>query len=190
MQQDLSDNNLYAVILAFPQGACVSLPGGCLPGMVENTPPAPGVVNPPSCASPFTTTGPISITGGSGAGDGGKLAPLHPVVVGQDPQRRGVDIQAQVLVPLITYHYFETVRHVQLVCLSGPVIPTNPACHEHVSITCVEHTRTYTDSISAVTINLSLTAESRQWILTSLEQAYPGAHLKQDNPICRFKTLT
>jgi hypothetical protein len=146
--------------------------------MVAKSTPAPEVINPPSCASPYTTTGPINVTSGPGAGDGGKLAPLQPVVVGQDPQRRGVDIQAQVLVPLITYHYFETVRHVQLVCLSGPVIATNPACQEHVTTSCVEHTRTYGDSISTVTITLSLTAESRQWILSSLEQAYPGAHLK------------
>ena len=203
MQQDISDSNLYAVILAFPQGACASLPGGCPPGMVDNTPPAPVIINPPSCSAPYTTTGPITVTGGPGAGDGGKLAPLHPVVVGQDPQRRGVDIQAQVLVPEITYHYFEAVRHEELQCLSGPVNSANHGCpgpasryangalwnrsaiynnkyyeQVHVFYECIEHTLSYPDTISAVTINLSLTEESRQWILTSLEQAYPGAHLK------------
>ncbi|MFA5872737.1 MAG: hypothetical protein WC832_02110 [Anaerolineales bacterium] len=203
LRTGLAEDNLYAVILAFPQGACVSLPGDCPPGMVDNTPPVPVVVDPPACAAPYTTTGPITVTGGPGAGDGGKLAPLHPVVVGQDPQRRGVVIQAQVLVPLITYHYFETVRHEELLCLSGPANSANHGCpgpafkysngaswtpsaiyshnnfeQVHVYFECIEHTRTYTDYISAVTINLSLTEESRQWILTSLEQAYPGAHLK------------
>ncbi len=200
--QGLPDSNVYTVILAFPQGACASLPGGCPPGMVDNTHPI--VVDPPSCAAPYTTTGPITVTGGPGAGDGGKLAPLHPVVVGQDPQRRGVDIQAQVLVPLITYHYFEAIRHEELLCLSGPANSANHGCpgpaskyangsswtrsaiwnnknyeQTHVYFECIEHVRTYTDSIRAVTINVSLTEESRQWILTSLEQAYPGAHLKQ-----------
>jgi hypothetical protein len=171
--------------------------------MVDNTPPAPVVVDPPSCDTPYTTTDPIIVTGGPGAGEGGKLAPLHPVVIGQDPLRRGVDIQTQVLVPLITYHYFEAVRHEELLCLSGPANSSNHGCpgpaskyangiswtptliynnkyfeQVHVYFECIGHTRTYTDNISAVTINLSLTEESRQWILTSLEQAYPGAHLK------------
>jgi hypothetical protein len=198
-----NDNNLYSVILAFPQGACAGLPGGCPPGMVDYTPPVPVVVNPPSCDAPYITTSPITITGGSGAGDGGKLAPLHPVVVGQDPQRRGVDLQAHVLVPLITYHYFEAFRHEELLCLSGASNSDHYGCpgpaskyangaswtpsatdsnkyyeQVHVYFECNEHTITYTDTIAAVTINLSLTEESRQWILTSLEQAYPGAHLK------------
>jgi hypothetical protein len=159
-------------------------------------------VNPPTCAAPYTTSGPIIVTGGPGAGDGGKLAPLHPVVVGQDPQRRGVDVQAQVLVPLITYHYFEAVRHEEYICMSGPANPANAGCpgpasrytngaawtwqaignqknyeQVHVYFECLEHTRVYTDHVAAVTISLSLTEASRQWILTNLEQAYPGAHL-------------
>ena len=130
------------------------------------------------------------------------MAPLHPVVVGQDPQRRGVDVQAQVLVPLITYHYFEAVRHEELLCLSGPANSLSTAARPaskyanglswtpstignnkyfeqvHVYFECIGRTRTYTDYIHAVMVNLSLTKESRQWILTSLDQAYPGAHLK------------
>lgn len=200
MQQGLSDDNFYAVILAFPPGGCASLPGGCPPGVID--PPAPIVVDPPACPGPFTTTGPITATGG-------KIAPLHPVVVGQDPQRRGVDIQAQVLVPLVIYHYFEPVRHDELLCLSGPANPANAGCpgpasqyangaswtpaaignsqyyeQVHIYFDCIEHTRTYADTIRTVTIKLSLTEESRQWILTSLEQAYPGAHLK--NPSFSF----
>jgi hypothetical protein len=51
---------------------------------------------------------------------------------------------------------------------------------------CIEYTRDYTDYISAVTINLSLTEASRSWILTSLEQAYPGAHLKHPSFTFRY----
>ena len=192
-------------VLIYPD--CTQSPVGCTSDYMAAhsaiTPPAPVIINPPSCSAPYTTTGPITVTGGPGAGDGGKLAPLHPVVVGQDPQRRGVDIQAQVLVPEITYHYFEAVRHEELQCLSGPVNSANHGCpgpasryangalwnrsaiynnkyyeQVHVFYECIEHTLSYPDAISAVTINLSLTEESRLWILTSLEQAYPGAHLK------------
>ncbi len=197
--------NLGTTILIYPD--CTQSPVGCTDDYIAAhtaaMPPAAVVVDPPSCAAPYTTTGPITVTGGPGAGDGGKLAPLHPVVVGQDPQRRGVDIQAQVLVPLITYHYFESVRHEELLCLSGPANSGNHGCpgpasnyangaswtrsaiwnnknyeQVHIYFECIEHTRTYTDYVRAATINLSLTEESRQWILTSLEQAYPGAHLK------------
>ena len=192
-------------VLVYPD--CTQSPVGCtsdyLAAQRAVAPPLPVVIDPPACAAPYTTTGPITVTGGPGAGDGGKLAPLHPVVVGQDPQRRGVDIQAQVLVPLIRYHFFETVRHEELLCLSAQANSTNHGCpgpgtrygnsafwtrsaidnnkyfeQVHVYFECIEHTRVYTDYVSAVTINLSLTEASRVWILTNLEQAYPGAHLK------------
>lgn len=196
--------NLNSTILIYTD--CAESPVGCTREyMAANsavTPPAAVIVDPPACAAPYTTSGAITVTGGPGAGDGGKLAPLHPVVVGQDPQRRGVDVQAQVLVPLITYHYFEAVRHEEIICMSGPANPDNTGCpgpasryanraawtrtaignprnyeQVHVYFECIEHTRVYTDQVSAVTISLSLTEASRQWILTSLEQAYPGAHL-------------
>ena len=192
-------------VLVYPD--CTQSPVGCTSDFMAAhtgiTTPAPVVINPPSCADTYTTTGPITVTGGPGTGDGGKLAPLHPVVVGQDPQRRGVDIQAQAQIPLITYHYFEVVRHEELLCLSGPANSANHSCpgpaskysngaswmpsaiynnqyyeQVHVYFECIEHTLTYADYVSAVTVSLSLTEESRQWILTSLEQAYPGAHLK------------
>jgi len=192
-------------VLVYPD--CTQSPVGCtgdyLSAHTDLTPPAPVVFDPPTCAAPYTTSGPITVTGGPSAGDGGKLAPPHPIVVGQDPQRRGVDIQVQVLVPLISYHYFETVRHEELLCLSGPANPDHPGCpgpaskytngaswtpsaifnnkyyeQVHVYFECIEHTRSYTDAISAVTIDLSLTEASRVWILTNLEQAYPGAYLK------------
>jgi hypothetical protein len=200
-------------VLVYPD--CTQSPVGCtadyMAAQAAAAVPATVIVDPPSCLAPYTTTGAITVSGGPGAGDGGKLAPLHPVVVGQDPQRRGVDIQAQVRVPLITYHYFETVRHEQLLCLSGPANAANHGCSgpgnkyangaswtrsaihnnryfEQVQVyfECIEYTRDYTDYISAVTINLSLTEASRGWILTSLEQAYPGAHLKHPSFTFRY----
>src|SRR5271157_1130001 len=164
-------------------------------------PPPSVITEPPSCMPPFTTSGPIAISGGPGAGSGGKLAPPYPVVVGQDPQRRGVDVQAQVVIPPVIYHYFEAVRREELLCVGGDPSPYNSGCPElagrysngwsaslvgndryhvvdHVWFDCLEHTRTYPDYLAEARIALSLTEESRQWILTSLVQAYPGAHLK------------
>jgi hypothetical protein len=196
-QMSVLDGNLYSAILAFPPAACDQLPGGCPAGMAMPATTPPDILyDNPSCPSPFTTTRAISVSGG-------KLAPAHPVVVGQDPQRRGVDIQAEAHIPLITYHYYETVFHQERLCVLDPgKYATNAGCPGpadryskksawtdamignklyteklHVWSTCREHTRDYVDQLASATLTLSLRQESRQWILTSLQQSYPGAHL-------------
>ena len=162
---------------------------GCPPAYTEAVKTkTPDVVDVPvQCPPPYTTTDPIQIGGGPGAGDGGKIAPLHPVVVGQDPQRRGVDIQAWALIPPIIYHYYEAVPRTDTVCIQDDrngtygtgCLPMNRRFRLVVRHTfdCIDHTQVYTDQLGSVTVSLSLTQESRQWILTSLAEAYPGAHL-------------
>jgi hypothetical protein len=148
----------------------------------------PDVVDiPVQCPPPYTTTGPIQISGGPGAGDGGKLAPLHPVVVGQDPQRRGVDIQAWASIPPIIYHYYEAVPRTDTLCIQDDrngsygtgCLPTNRLFRlvTRRTFDCINHTQVYTDQLGSAAVSLSLTQGSRQWILTSLAEAYPGAHL-------------
>lgn len=184
---------------------CTRSPVGCpaeyLAARALVVPPPFGFNEPPGCKPPFTTSGPIDISAGPGVGSGGKLAPPYPVVVGQDPQRRGVDIQARVAIPPIIYHYFEAIRREELLCVQGYPSPYNSGCPgpaseysnawsasmagsdryhvvDHIWYDCLEHTHVYTDYLAESRITLSLTEESRQWILTSLTQAYPGAHLK------------
>ncbi|MGD0613269.1 MAG: hypothetical protein ABSB41_17360 [Anaerolineales bacterium] len=184
---------------------CTHSPVGCtseyMAARALVVPPPSVISEPPSCKPPFTTSGQITISGGPGVGSGGKLAPSYPVVVGQDPQRRGVDVQARVVIPPIIYHYFEAVRREEYLCVGGDPSPYNSGCPgpagkysngwsasmagndryhvvDHVWYDCVEHTQVYPDYLAEARIALSLTEESRQWILTSLAQAYPGAHLK------------
>ena len=93
LSASLADQNLYTMLLLYTNGNCDAVPGGCPPGMVLPTPTPPSSV----CPAPFIQTGPIQVTGGSG--DGGKIAPPNPVVIGQDPERRGVDVKVNALIP-------------------------------------------------------------------------------------------
>ena len=142
---------------------------------------------PPSsvCPAPFIQTGPIQVTGGSG--DGGKIAPPNPVVIGQDPERRGVDVKVNVLIPPVVYHYFETIRHDDLVCAwdstgLGSGCPGHPRDSRWKTdmdtwYECIEHTQVFPDYLASAQVSINLTPASREWILTDLAQAYPGAHL-------------
>jgi hypothetical protein len=181
----LADQNLYTMILLYTEGGCDNSPTGCPAEMVEALP-TPAEV---TCPSPYIQTGPITISGGSG--DGGKIAPPHPVVVGQDEDKRGVDVQVNVSVPPVIYHYFIKVPRQEESCRRDPSgqgggcanHPGDPNYKSVVNVwyECQEHTRSYTDRVASVQISVNLTQESRQWILTELEQAYPGARLIRPN---------
>jgi len=176
----LADQNLYTMILLYEQ-VCENSPSGCPTELAEIPPPPDDVV----CPAPYITTGPISISGGSG--DGGKIAPPNPVVVGQDQERRGVDIQVSAHVPPVIYHYFVKVMHQEESCrragtgLGGGCSghPGDPGYKSVVDVwyECEERTRSYTDRLASAHVSISLTQESRLWILTDLAQAYPGARL-------------
>ena len=138
------------MLLLYTAGNCDAVPGGCPTGIVIPTPPPP-----PTCQPPFIQTNPIQVNGGSG--EGGKIAPPNPVVIGQDPERRGVDVQVNVLIPPVVYHYFETVPHTELVCVSNaigngagcPDHPSNPRWDTEINIwyECVEHTQVFPDHL-------------------------------------------
>jgi hypothetical protein len=181
LSSSLADGNLYTMLLLYLNGNCDAVPGGC-PPIPDDPVPTP----PPSiCPPPFIETNPIQVTGGSG--EGGKIAPPHPVVIGQDPERRGVDVQVNVLVPAVVYHFFNTIRHEDQVC-AWDSTGLGPGCPEHpgdlhwrtvvnVWYECEEHTLVFPDYLASARISVRLTADSRTWILTDLAQAYPGAHL-------------
>ena len=179
LSSSLADKNLYSMLLLYTQDDCSAAPGGC--------PPTPPVLPPAevSCPAPFVQTGPIAISGGSG--QGGKIAPPKPVVVGQDPERRGVDVQVSVRVPPVVYHFFVKVKHEEKSCAHATNAP-GEGCPGHQGDThyrtvldvwyeCVEHTQSYADHLASAQVSISLTQASRRWILTDLAQAYPGAHL-------------
>jgi hypothetical protein len=181
LSSSIADQNLYTMLLLYTNGNCDAVPGGCPPGRVLPTPIPPSS----ACPAPFIQTGPIQVTGGSG--DGGKVAPPNPVVIGQDPERRGVDVKVNALIPSVSYHTFETIRHDDLVCArdstgvgSGcPGHPKDPRWKTvvHTWYECIEHIQVFPDYLASAQVSINLTQDSRAWILTDLAQSYPGAHL-------------
>jgi hypothetical protein len=178
LDTSVADQNLYTMLLLYLGGDCSKIPGGC--PTVPTPPPSPS-----DCPTPFITTSPIQITGGSG--DGGKIAPPNPVVIGQDPDKRGVDVKVSVTIPPITYHYYEKIVHHDLVCAEDPS-GLGPGCAGHPNdpnwktithtwFECNEHTKVYPDFLNSAQVSINLTQASRNWILTDLAQAYPGASL-------------
>jgi len=174
----LADGNFYTMLLMYLGGDCSKIPGGC--PSIPTPPPSPS-----DCPTPFITTGPIQIAGGSG--DGGKIAPPNPVVIGQDPDKRGVDVKVSVSIPPITYHYYEKIVHHDTVCAEDPS-GLGPGCADHPNdpnwktithtwFECKGHTKVYPDFLNSAQVSISLTQASRNWILTELAQAYPGASL-------------
>jgi hypothetical protein len=174
----LADGNFYTMLLLYLGGDCSKIPGGC--PEIPTPPPSPS-----DCPTPFITTGPIQIMGGSG--DGGKIAPPNPVVIGQDPDKRGVDVKVSVSIPPITYHYYEKIVHHDMVCAEDPSglgsgcagHPNDPNWKTitHTWFECIGHTKVYPDFLNSAQVSISLTQDSRNWILTDLAQAYPGASL-------------
>lgn len=180
MTSSLADQNLYTMLLLYTAGNCDAVPGGCPADLYIPTSPAP-----PVCPAPYIETGPIQVSGGSG--EGGKTAPENPVVIGQDPERRGVDVRINVLIPPVVYHSFVVIPHADPVCVSDPD-GLSTGCPDHPGspwwkteielwYECVEHTQVFPDYLGTARVSISLTPASRTWILTDLAQAYPGAHL-------------
>ena len=176
----IADSNLYTMLLLYTAGNCDAVPGGCPSRVVTPTPPPPS-----TCQVPFIQTSPIQVTGGSG--EGGKIDPPNPVVIGQDPERRGVDVKVNVLIPPVVYHFFVAVRHDDQVCVQdsaghGSGCSKHPRDSHwttavHTWYECVEHIQIFPDRLNSAQVSINLTAASRNWILTDLAQAYPGAHL-------------
>jgi len=108
-----------------------------------------------------------------------KVAPPYPLVVGQDPDKRGVDVafSASVAPTIYTYYtsvpiYGEEVKCVNGVCVNRQVVTGH---------TCQIHTQSYSECIESASASISLSKESRDWILNELSIRYPEAYLHHPN---------
>jgi hypothetical protein len=114
----------------------------------------------------------------------GKIGPEHPVVVGQDPTKRGVDVSASIVIhPVIVKYDVPKYEH-ECQFVDGTV--TDSACQNNpgwknkkIFAGCETKTETYTDQIAFATIDADLSPASIRWITTDLASKYPGAHVYQ-----------
>ena len=166
----------------YPPGVdCNAIPGGCpdLASITGGSGGGSGGFGGGECPAAYTTTGPIQILP---QGQGGKIAPPYPLVVGQDPQKRGVDVGALIRIPPVVFVWYEEVWHEEEYCdLEGYTLEDCPPDHIKVEVwlECIEHRKVYPDYVASVNFSLSLDPASQAWIATELAKAYPGAQVKR-----------
>jgi len=187
-QPSLNDSNLYTYMLLYPPDSCALSPVGCTPEqltlLIPPTPltptPPPGTPTPPppiECPEPRVIPGAITFTGE-------KIAPNYPLVVGQDPSKRGVDLRFSASVAPTVYISYELERVYGCVYSYGsPATNRCPANYraQQVDWSCREVRQEFPECISSVHAAALLSQESRDWILNELSVRYPGAHLKNPN---------
>jgi len=178
----LADLNLYTMLLLYTPGNCAHVPGGCPPealALLNQHNPSPTPPPTSQCADPVVTQGRISVTAR-------KLAPNFPLVVGQDPDKRGADAYWEVRVEPTIYTYWVRVPVKDTVCLSSgwqdsDCTTDNGGWGKWSEVVtgwdCEQRSKTYPESVSWATGTASLSSASRAWILGELSLRYPGAYL-------------
>ena len=172
----ISDLSLYTMILLYTPGDCSRIPGGCPQNARVPSPPS----LPPSCSTTSVKSGAITVAAK-------KLAPLNPLVVGQDTARRGVDVIWEVTVGPTIYTYGVSVPVMGKVCVSWDGKGTSNCTtskgedgilqQKIIRYDCEQRTQLYPEGLKWVTPSASLSQTSRDWILNTLSIMYPNAYL-------------
>ena len=181
-QPSLAEGNLYSYMLMYTPGQCAGAPGGCsaeqlaLLASLTLTPPPLTTETPPPpspCPEPSVRVGAISASAS-------QVAPPYPLVVGQDPDRRGVDVafSASVAPTIYTYYTQEPVYSEEEIKCAKKPCGTKQVI---TGYTCEIHTQSYSECIESASASISLSQDSRAWILNELSIRYPEAYLHHPN---------
>jgi hypothetical protein len=135
-----------------------------------------------------------------------KIAPDHPLVVGQDPAKRGADIQASVSIPPVVFTWYEPVqdpptcqfdssgnghgcagpgnRYTSVIGQGGSHVSWSSSMENNSSwnvvdgpIHCNKHVEVLPEAITSIQANAQLNPESRYWILNNLAGNYYEAFI-------------
>lgn len=197
------DSNLYFAMLLYP--SCRNSPTGCPQALIDelrrrgDCPPSlcpdgntPGRT--PTQDKVVQKCGAPSVTQGRIGGTAVKLAPNYALVTGQDPEKRGVDLQFSLTIEPTIYRYYtlEERKEVNERCIApnGSPVKLPPPVKDHCKAPnryvreekkveyCELHELTFCEQ-ARVLASASLKKSSRDWILNDLAQWYPGAQLYQ-----------
>lgn len=173
----VNDGNLYSYMLLYTPGQCASVPGGCsaaqldlLNSLTLTPPPLPTTTAPPPSPCPAS-----SVRLGTISASASQVAPPYPLVVGQDPGKRGVDVAFSASVAPTIYTYY-TEEPVYEKCTNFPCGPK-----KIIGYTCEQHIVSYSECITSASASISLSQDSREWILNELSIRYPEAYLHHPN---------
>lgn len=166
-----------------PENLCLVAPQACqemLPAVASNSPNAHCPADSITVGTPLLTIRPV--------------APAHPLVTGQDPARRGVDIHLSAVIPPTVQVVYQAVpvygdvqrctfggKGASLNCATQPGLRvfdgTWRSVREVVGMECQRRVNTYPEAIAALTAWTELSQVSRTWILNELRAYYPGAEI-------------
>ncbi|MEI7844766.1 MAG: hypothetical protein WCK35_03080 [Chloroflexota bacterium] len=175
LQMTWNDAALRSMYLLYLNGSqtCTALPGGCtginLPPEVPPLPPAVKCPDPTiSVQQPTLSILPI--------------APAYPLVVGQDPNRRGADIQAKITVPPVIFTWHEPIYEDEQVCKPSAVVGGAPVC-KTVSVfkECRQHVEHLPDAVVSLQATAVLDYASQGWITGGLGQTHYEAYVHKAN---------
>ncbi len=198
-------NSLYLAMFLY--SSCQNSPTGCPQALIDellrrgNCPPSlcPGGNPTPDrvvqkCGAPTVTQGRISATAV-------KTAPNYALVTGQDPEKRGVDLQFSLTIEPTIYRYYtlEERTEINKRCVNpqGSIVELPPPIEQNCKAPnryieqeeeveyCVLHEQTFCEQ-ARVLASASLKKSSRDWILNDLAQWYPGATLIRPDWNWRF----
>jgi len=171
------DNMLAMTYLYYTKENCDKSPIGCQESTLADNIADPGTYNSPSCPASTIVPGVpyLSIE---------KTGPASPLVVGQDPDKRGADVSFSVTVPPTVYTYYIPIPiygEVE-VCTnncSGTGTPEYGTATVLIRIDCEKHVEVYAEPIVATSASANLTQDSINWIRGNLSQYYYGATTQQ-----------
>lgn len=182
------DLNVRMGLLMYLNGAanCSQIPGGCA-GIIPHIPtpnPSKTPVIPIQCPAPSISQGSPSLSILKGE-------PAKPLVVGQDPEKRGADVRVSVSIPPVIRTWYERVEKKEDVCRTAAATETSNCTtalggrgvmdEEVVGYECRQHIDRYEERITNLTAQASLDAASRVWITTNLSEKWYEATLKRPN---------
>jgi len=173
------DGSLYLMALLYTPDNCAASPVGC-PELPPT--PEPGetpVPTPEPLVCPADSVAPGLITV-----NGQKTAPEYPLVVGQDPDQRGVDVSFSASVAPTIYTKWFKIPESE--CRPGADGNGNYNCttdngaqghHVLVGWQCVSQVQVFDECIASAVASIALSQSSRAWILDELSIRYPGAYI-------------
>jgi hypothetical protein len=179
---------------------CEHVPGGC--PELEDCPPGGCPPATPFCPAPSITQQPATLAIR-------KVAPENPLVVGQDPERRGADIQLTASIPPVIFTWYEQIeeppechysptgsgrgcpgppgRYGRVQDAGGNRIPWSSDMVDNPSwivvegeILCIPHVEIVPELVSFVQASAVLNPASRAWILNDLATRYYEANIHQE----------
>jgi hypothetical protein len=183
LTSSIDDQNIY--LLAMLYDSCLSSPNGCPPELCLVNPEACGYPATEIAATPEATqTPPPSCPGPSISQAQPTLsisasAPGYPLVVGQDPDKRGADVQASVSIPPVIYTWHEPIFETERVCRGGVNGIPQTCRNEQVFKGCRAHRESLPEQITNSRATATLSEASRAWIVSDLGATWYGAYVHQ-----------